>query len=108
MISVLSRVQAFFEFGGPAHMFGVDFISFSLHPYGRYDPVESLFLCSTTGPQKDPIAAREFILRMFLELNPDKKKIIYSHFTCATGKVQVLFVHILHDGFMCCSIDLCH
>ncbi len=39
-----------------------------------------------TGPQKDAIAAREFILRMFVDLNPDTDKIIYSHFTCATGK----------------------
>lgn len=38
-----------------------------------------------TGPQRDAIAAREFILRMFVDLNPDSEKIIYSHFTCATG-----------------------
>ena len=37
------------------------------------------------GPQRDPIAAREFILKMFVDLNPDPEKIIYSHFTCATG-----------------------
>ena len=37
------------------------------------------------GPQKDAITAREFILRMFVDLNPDTDKIIYSHFTCATG-----------------------
>ncbi|CAG2058142.1 unnamed protein product [Timema podura] len=36
-------------------------------------------------PQRDAIAAREFILRMFVDLNPDSEKIIYSHFTCATG-----------------------
>jgi len=38
------------------------------------------------GPQKDAQAAREFILKMFVDLNPDPDKIIYSHFTCATGK----------------------
>ncbi|XP_039483919.1 G protein alpha q subunit isoform X1 [Drosophila santomea] len=38
------------------------------------------------GPQRDAITAREFILRMFVDLNPDSEKIIYSHFTCATGK----------------------
>uniref|UniRef100_A0A915IT67 Guanine nucleotide-binding protein subunit alpha n=1 Tax=Romanomermis culicivorax TaxID=13658 RepID=A0A915IT67_ROMCU len=32
--------------------------------------------------------AREFILKMFVDLNPDADKIIYSHFTCAT--VQIL------------------
>jgi len=40
----------------------------------------------SAGPQKDALAAREFILKMFVELNPDPDKIIYSHFTCATGK----------------------
>lgn len=37
------------------------------------------------GPQGDATSAREFILRMFVDLNPDSEKIIYSHFTCATG-----------------------
>lgn len=37
------------------------------------------------GPKKDAIHAREFILKMFVDLNPDSEKIIYSHFTCATG-----------------------
>ena len=45
-----------------------------------------------TGPQKDDIAAREFILRMFVDLNPDPEKIIYSHFTCATGIVEHLLI----------------
>ncbi|KAH9368426.1 hypothetical protein HPB48_012644 [Haemaphysalis longicornis] len=36
------------------------------------------------GPKKDAIHAREFILKMFVDLNPDSEKIIYSHFTCAT------------------------
>ena len=38
------------------------------------------------GPQRDAQAAREFILKMYVDLNPDSDKIIYSHFTCATGK----------------------
>ena len=42
------------------------------------------------GPQRDAIAAREFILRMFVDLNPDSDKIIYSHFTCATGSIVFL------------------
>ena len=37
------------------------------------------------GPLRDAIAAREFILRMFVDLNPDTEKTIYSHFTCATN-----------------------
>lgn len=44
------------------------------------------FSFSFPGPQRDAITAREFILRMFVDLNPDSEKIIYSHFTCATGK----------------------
>ena len=42
------------------------------------------------GPQRDAIHAREHILRMFVDLNPDTEKIIYSHFTCATGKLYTV------------------
>ncbi|XP_033625275.1 guanine nucleotide-binding protein G(q) subunit alpha-like [Asterias rubens] len=44
------------------------------------------------GPQRDAQAAREFILKMFVELNPDSDKIIYSHFTCATDTENIRFV----------------
>uniref|UniRef100_A0A2P2HYG0 Guanine nucleotide-binding protein subunit alpha n=1 Tax=Hirondellea gigas TaxID=1518452 RepID=A0A2P2HYG0_9CRUS len=44
------------------------------------------------GPMKDAIAAREFILRIFVDLNPDPEKIIYSHFTCATDTDNIRFV----------------
>ncbi|XP_033100919.1 guanine nucleotide-binding protein G(q) subunit alpha-like [Anneissia japonica] len=44
------------------------------------------------GPQQDASAAREFILKMFVELNPDSDKIIYSHFTCATDTENIRFV----------------
>nr|XP_040564708.1 guanine nucleotide-binding protein G(q) subunit alpha isoform X4 [Lepeophtheirus salmonis] len=44
------------------------------------------------GPQKDAIAAREFILRMFVDLNPDTEKIVYSHFTCATDTENIKLV----------------
>ncbi|XP_065170619.1 guanine nucleotide-binding protein G(q) subunit alpha isoform X1 [Atheta coriaria] len=44
------------------------------------------------GPQRDAIAAREHILRMFVDLNPDSEKIIYSHFTCATDTENIKFV----------------
>ena len=46
------------------------------------------------GPQKDAITAREFILRMFVDLNPDTDKIIYSHFTCATGNTDAVSFHM--------------
>ena len=44
------------------------------------------------GPQRDAQAAREFILKMFVELNPDSDKIIYSRFTCATDTENIRFV----------------
>ncbi|KAG8188271.1 hypothetical protein JTE90_012105 [Oedothorax gibbosus] len=46
------------------------------------------------GPKKDAIHAREFILKMFVDLNPDSgsKSIIYSHFTCATDTENIRFV----------------
>ena len=50
------------------------------------DILKNHLFISISGPQRDAITAREFILRMFVDLNPDSEKIIYSHFTCATGK----------------------
>uniref|UniRef100_A0A2I2Z666 Guanine nucleotide-binding protein subunit alpha n=1 Tax=Gorilla gorilla gorilla TaxID=9595 RepID=A0A2I2Z666_GORGO len=44
------------------------------------------------GPQRDAQAAREFILKMFVDLNPNSDKIIYSHFTCATDTENIRFV----------------
>lgn len=44
------------------------------------------------GAQKDAQAAREFILKMFVDLNPDPDKIVYSHFTCATDTENIRFV----------------
>ncbi|TRZ02849.1 hypothetical protein DNTS_026721 [Danionella cerebrum] len=44
------------------------------------------------GPSRDAQSAREFILKMFVDLNPDSDKIIYSHFTCATDTENIRFV----------------
>jgi len=44
------------------------------------------------GPKNDANSAREFILKMFVDLNPDTDKIIYSHFTCATDTENIRFV----------------
>ncbi|XP_041666910.1 guanine nucleotide-binding protein G(q) subunit alpha-like isoform X2 [Cheilinus undulatus] len=44
------------------------------------------------GPQRDVNAGKDFILDMFVSLNPDEKKIIYSHFTCATDTNNIRFV----------------
>ncbi|XP_067105789.1 guanine nucleotide-binding protein G(q) subunit alpha-like [Osmerus mordax] len=44
------------------------------------------------GPQRDVLAGRDYILKMFVDLNPDSDKIIYSHFTCATDTENIRFV----------------
>ncbi|KAL4687687.1 hypothetical protein H8959_019815 [Pygathrix nigripes] len=44
------------------------------------------------GPQRDAQAALEFLLKMFVDLNPDSDKIICSHFTCATDTENIHFV----------------
>ncbi|XP_070760715.1 guanine nucleotide-binding protein subunit alpha-14-like [Enoplosus armatus] len=47
-----------------------------------------------TGPQQDPTAAQEFILKMYQEQNPDKDKTLYAHFTCATDTENIRFVFV--------------
>uniref|UniRef100_A0A3P9KFR2 Guanine nucleotide-binding protein subunit alpha n=1 Tax=Oryzias latipes TaxID=8090 RepID=A0A3P9KFR2_ORYLA len=42
------------------------------------------------GPQQDVEAGKDFILSMFVRINPDK--LIYSHFTCATDTENIRFV----------------
>ncbi|CAN9504543.1 unnamed protein product [Ophioblennius macclurei] len=44
------------------------------------------------GPQRDAKAGQKFILDMFVGLNPNEKKIIYSHFTCATDTDNIQYV----------------
>ncbi|KAI4467827.1 gtp-binding protein alpha subunit [Holotrichia oblita] len=44
------------------------------------------------GPLQDAIAAREFILEMFKNLNVNPNRRIYSHFTCATDTENIRFV----------------
>uniref|UniRef100_A0A8C8VR46 Guanine nucleotide-binding protein subunit alpha n=1 Tax=Pelusios castaneus TaxID=367368 RepID=A0A8C8VR46_9SAUR len=60
----------------------------------KYEWLETklTFFSNLTGPQRDAQAAREFILKMFVDLNPDSDKIIYSHFTCATDTENIRFV----------------
>uniref|UniRef100_A0A3P8ZFV6 Guanine nucleotide-binding protein subunit alpha n=2 Tax=Esox lucius TaxID=8010 RepID=A0A3P8ZFV6_ESOLU len=52
------------------------------------------------GPQRDPQAGKEFILKMFVDLNPDTDKIIYSHFTCATDTENIRFVFAAVKDFI--------
>ncbi|KAH9630637.1 hypothetical protein HF086_007061 [Spodoptera exigua] len=58
-----------------------------MRSFARY-----VYVVPSTGPQRDANTAREFILRMFVDLNPDAEKIIYSHFTCATDTENIRFV----------------
>ncbi|XP_076342935.1 guanine nucleotide-binding protein G(q) subunit alpha isoform X3 [Tachypleus tridentatus] len=44
------------------------------------------------GPKQDHIAAREFILQMYLDQSPDPDHMVYSHFTCATDTENIRFV----------------
>ncbi|XP_059214242.1 guanine nucleotide-binding protein G(q) subunit alpha-like [Centropristis striata] len=44
------------------------------------------------GPPRNVKAGQDFILDMFVSLNPNEKKIIYSHFTCATDTDNIRFV----------------
>ncbi|XP_062290070.1 guanine nucleotide-binding protein G(q) subunit alpha-like [Scomber scombrus] len=58
------------------------------------------------GPQRDVKAGKEFILNMFKSLNPNTKKLIYYHFTCATDTDNIRFVfcavkdHILQGNLI--------
>lgn len=45
-----------------------------------------------SGPPNHAESAKEFILGMFVDLNPDSDKIVYSHFTCATDTENIRFV----------------
>ncbi|XP_015917991.1 guanine nucleotide-binding protein G(q) subunit alpha isoform X2 [Parasteatoda tepidariorum] len=52
------------------------------------------------GPKKDATRAREFILKMFVDLNPDSEKSIYSHFTCATDEKNIRCVFAATKDFV--------
>ncbi|XP_077592834.1 guanine nucleotide-binding protein G(q) subunit alpha-like [Stigmatopora nigra] len=53
------------------------------------------------GPQQDVKAGQEFILNMFVNLHPDRTKLIYYHFTCATNTDNIRFVfHAVKDHIL--------
>ena len=64
----------------------------SFHPNISISSSKLLIFFYFSGPKCDAQAAREFILKMFVDLNPDSDKIIYSHFTCATDTENIRFV----------------
>lgn len=47
------------------------------------------------GSDRDPMAGAQFILDQFYQLDPDRfrKRVLYSHFTCATdtGNIRLVF-----------------
>ncbi len=45
-----------------------------------------------TGPKQDYLQAREFIARMFINVNQERSPDIYPHFTCATDTENIKFV----------------
>ena len=57
----------------------------------------SCALSTITGPPGDPEAAKQFLLQLFLSVNPDpENKRIFSHFiqTIDTENVQLVFKDI--------------
>ncbi|CAG2169678.1 unnamed protein product [Oppiella nova] len=44
------------------------------------------------GPVKEALPARDFVLKMYLSLNPFPDKYIFSHFTCVTDTENMRFI----------------
>ncbi|XP_035721873.1 guanine nucleotide-binding protein G(q) subunit alpha isoform X8 [Vespa mandarinia] len=44
------------------------------------------------GPKQQDVPAREFILKVYLNTNPDPDRMCYSHFTCATDTENIKLV----------------
>ena len=47
---------------------------------------------SLIGPKHDHIQAREFIAKMYINVNQQRSADIYPHFTCATDTENIRFV----------------
>lgn len=59
------------------------------------------------GPKQDHEAARNFILKVYLEQNPDKNRMVYSHFTCATGQLKAHSMWRAHLPLLSCGEGTC-
>ena len=46
----------------------------------------------SSGPPNDYDEAREFIARMFINVNESRSADVYSHFTCATDTENIKFI----------------
>ncbi|XP_065567169.1 G protein alpha q subunit-like [Artemia franciscana] len=44
------------------------------------------------GPKQDHVAAREYVLKMYLAQNPDSERTCYAHMTCATDTENIKLV----------------
>ena len=53
--------------------------------YNQWTAVCLSVSVSSEGAKQDHIGAREFILKMYMQQNPDPDRTCYSHFTVATG-----------------------
>ena len=68
--------------------------------FGKYRSIQLIFTLRghifPTGPDADGDSAKEFILKMYLALNPvpdvGDPKTIYSHYTQATDTENIRFV----------------
>ena len=49
-------------------------------------------LLTFIGPKHDHIQAREFIAKMYINVNQERSADIYPHFTCATDTENIRFV----------------
>ena len=59
-----------------------------------------------SGPKHDPKSAREFILKMFVDLSPDKEKKIYSCFTATHDQEFVRFLlSTVKSAILCYSLS---
>ena len=59
--------------------------------YGEMLTLVSLSL-SLSGPKHDHVSAREYIAKMFININDMRAADIYPHFTCATDTENIKFV----------------
>ena len=78
---------------------------FSLDEYCCFIVTLLSTMSPTTGPAGDPEAAKQFLLQLFLSVNPDpENKRIFSHFTQATDTENIKRVfqdvreHVLEEN----------
>ena len=60
----------------------------------KYISIVTIIMCCSlsTGPKCDYLQAREYIAKMFINVNQERSADIYPHFTCATDTENIKFV----------------